>query len=217
MDLFTAELQAVETELAPPPSYPVEFLDDGTPYNPETGEVYETSKPGIQARVVWPTISTREEADEALEKRAKIEADMAALVARRKALCANIDAQLKALTERLNWWDVRYWSGVVAIARTLLKGKSKTAVLDFGKVSFKVGKPSSTIIDMDQAIKFVEDWQPDLVKVTKSVTLTVVNAALAKAREACGLEEFDRLPFVVTSDPGETVTIKTGIGKDVDE
>jgi len=155
-------------------------------------------------------VTDRESAEWALELRSKVEGDHAAITARQRAVNEQFESQKAAVTRRLAWWDWRFRAPLVAFAKTLLKGKSRTAVLDWGRVSFRTTPGSSTVIDDAAALAYVKLWSPASVKVVESVGVKAVLAAKAAAEAATGEPE-GVLPFLATSEPGENVEVSTGI------
>jgi hypothetical protein len=229
---------AVSTAETIPLIYPMVQVDDeGALFNPSTGELYDLDPEGrifleghgwtavadIRPDSADPEqagdpitpfiIEDRGSAEWALGRRAEIEAEAVALQARRDAFLKGIDAQLSALRRKLSWWDFRYESGVIGFARTMLKGKSRTAQLDNGKVSFRTVPGSPQIVDDDAAIEWMKRWAPEKVKVKVWVNATDV----VSVRKAADLEfENDRptvLPFLVISEARESVRITTGVEK----
>jgi len=155
-------------------------------------------------------VTDRESAEWALELRSKVEGDHAAIVARQRAVNEQFEAQKAAVVRRLSWWDCRFRAALIAFVKTLLKGKSKTAVLDWGRVSFRSTPGSSVVIDDAAALAYVKLWSPASVKVVESVGVKAVLAAKAAAEAATGEPE-GVLPFMATSAAGENVEVSTGI------
>lgn len=177
---------------------------DGWEYDVETGEVLGRADVADAFAIDSP-----ERADWALELRSKIEGDLAGVNARLKAVTAQLQALRRQHERRLAWWDWRFSQGLVAFARSVLAGRSRTVRFGWGSVSFRQTKGHSEIIDMAAAVEFVRAWWPETVRRVETVGVNTVLALAEKVRESTGEDE--RLPFLVTSGPGENVTIITGV------
>jgi len=194
--MSTAELETLPAETA---------IDaEGWIYRVDTGEIV-----GHSGASELFDVQDHESADWVLELRSQLEGEITGLAARKRALVAQLDAQINAATRRLAWWDWRFSPSLIAFARSQLKGKSKTVQFNWGKVAFRSTPGSTQIIDDAAALAFVETWAPDQVKVVKSVGIKAVQAAQEIATQATG--ETDTPEFIVCSPPGENVTISTGI------
>lgn len=190
-----------------------EIDTDGFEYDVETGEVlgHVDTDPAFR-------IESREHAEWALGRKADIESRLLAIRARKTALLANLVAQEKGQERRLAWWDFRFRSDLVALARQSLGGKKKSVQFDHGAVSFRSSSGTNEIIDMGAAVRFVEDFAPDEVK--KTVTATTVLKA-AKAQRESYEDESHKVAvdiclrtFLVSSGPKENVTVSTGVASD---
>lgn len=199
--------------------FPLEWMEDGTPFNPETGEIYD---PTDQAVIDYTLahndadtikafrVDSVESAEWALQKRGDVEAEIVALEAQREAITRNINNLINQRRRRLAWWDWRFLDDLVTFARSQLK-KTKTAQFVHGKVSFRSSKGSRAILFDDQALAFVRRWAPDKIKVVESVNLTAIDAAIKAANEATESTDYDAPPFVASTGPKETVTVETGL------
>lgn len=185
------------------PPRQVETTADGWQYDLETGEILGR----IEGDAHW-NIDSAEAVDRALGLLAATEAEIVAIDARLKAITCNLRALRAEKERRLNWWDWRFHSQVVAFARSSLTGKSKTARFAHGTVSFRATKGTTTVIDDAAALEFVDTWSPESVTVKRYVSLAAVRAAIEAARSTIGDEP---LPFLVVGEPGENVSIKTGV------
>jgi hypothetical protein len=155
------------------------------------------------------TIDSDLAAEWALELRSKIEGDIAAVEARIRALTAQLDAIRATHVRRLGWWDWRFHSQLVAYARSKL-GTARTWRCAWGKVAFRRLPPASEIVDMPAAVAWCEAWMPDLVhRPAPRVTVSAAVAAVEAAALATGDRE--RPSFLVSSLPGESVTVSTGV------
>lgn len=180
--------------------------EDGYVYDINTGEVlghYEVEE-RFEVRDV-------DAANWVLEQRSQIEGRLAGLVARKQAVLEQLNALIGVERRKLSWWEMRFGPSLTAFARQVLgDGKSRTWRCVWGSVAFRKTKGTTSIIDNEQALGFVELWAPQLVKIVRSVNVTAVKGALDVARAQCPDDEIDT-PFVVTSGETESVTISTGI------
>ena len=209
------------TDVPTPEADPrVGFLEDGTPYDTHTGEILAPDSPllaGIEIEADKP-VDEREAVEQLLERRGYLTSKVEALKARKAILVANMDAQIADVNRRLRWWEIRFSGPVVAFARKMLTGRSRTAQFDQGSVSFRKTSGTTAILQMDAAVEFVRRYRPDLVRVEVSVNVTAIKEAVKTAREQA-LEmgdspedtdkAFDRLPFIAKSGEGESITINT--------
>lgn len=178
---------------------------DGWEYDVETGEVLGLAEP----RPAF-TVDSIEAADWVLERRSEIDAAIAAVDLRIKALTANLQSQRASLLRRLSYLDFRFSPSLTAFARKELEGrKERTLQLTYGKVAFRKTPGSTVIIDMPAAVRFVREWNPNAVKVVETVALKSVLDANDSAYEATG--DYQDTPFMLRSTPGETVSIETGV------
>lgn len=197
--------------------HPVQIDEDGCAFNPETGEFYDPEFPGLaDFLATLPKqrfeVVDRDTAETALAWRAELEAEIGKLQRKRDAHAANLNFQIGRFMSRIRWWEVQHWSGVVKVARQSLSGRSKTAAFDHAKVSFRNSAGSTEIIDKAAAVDFVLAWlgEDGIKRAEPTTTIANVKLAIKAAAEATG-ESYDRLPFLVSSGPKETVDIKTGI------
>ena len=177
---------------------------DGFTYDIETGEVL-----GCEGVADAWRCESSEDADLALEIRSKIEGDLAGVSARLKAVTEQLHALRRQHERRLAWWEWRFGSALIAFARTQLHGRARTVRFGWGSVSFRRTAGSRQIVDMAGAVEWVRLYRPDLVQVTERVNLSAIDEAQQAATEVTGEDE--RLPFLVVGEPGETITISTGV------
>jgi phage host-nuclease inhibitor protein Gam len=198
---------------------------DGALYDEITGDVFgidlenviapDGSIVGVAAEVLaqfkldQADIVDRENAERALEIRGQIESRINGHVARLKAITANIEAQIRNERSKISWWNWIYEAKLIGYARRCLKGKTKTAQFDYGKVSFRDVPASTQIIDMAAAVDWALKWEPEAVKVKQWTGIRAVLAA--KDRVETEIGEPMILPFIVTGERRESVTIKTGV------
>lgn len=204
---MTAPAIADGVSVAPEPQSRRTARDrDGYLYDVETGEVLGHSEVAEAFH-----IETAEQVDWALERRARIEAELLAVRARKRALLENLAAIERDAERRLAWWEFRFRPEVVAFARSAIEGtRSRTARFAYGSVAFRTSPGTRQILDMGAAVAFVEKYAPGLVKVARTVNLKAVDEAAGSYREATE-EEPELGPFLATSGPREGVTIETGI------
>ena len=184
----------------------IAFEEDGTAYDPDTGEVIAPDDPRVLATLdARPpfTIETRDEAELALQRRLRIEGAIAALEMERRTLVANIEKEINLHRRRLAWWESRCRAALVEFARSML-GKGRTAQFHHGRVAFRTAKGKSHIVDMEAAVTFVRDWAPSEIK--EEVGFKAIEKAIKVAEEASG-DEYGPLPFLVTGGSHESVTI----------
>lgn len=224
MDLFTpAALEDdagrihVEAEDDAPAERRVATTPDGWLYDERTGEVLgladdvddEGRSLGLRGVDGRFEVDSEEAANWTLMVRTQIESDLLALEARRKAVNAQIDALIAERRRRLSWWEYRFQPSLVEFARTLLKGKGRTAQFIWGKVAFRKTKGSTAILDPDTALEYVETFAPSLVSRKAWVTVAAINQAALIAEDATG--EPQVLSFVARSGESESVTVSTGL------
>lgn len=177
----------------------------GFVYLVETGEVVGH----VDAHELF-RVSSREDAEWALELRCRIEAEILAVDARREALLRNLDAQRRAAVRRLSWWEWRFGPDLIGWAKRQLEGgRGRTLTLAWGRVRGRQTPGAHAVLDDREALAFVRAWRPDLVVVRESVGVRAVLAARREAEAAAG-EAVD-LPWLVASPPGESWAVETGI------
>lgn len=189
--------------------------EDGCAFDGQTGELLSPDAVLALAGEMPPeaaiafAVVDRDSAEWALARRAEIEGRLLALEARKKALVANFDRQIRAAERRLAWWDFRFFADVVGVARSLLKGRSKTAAFDHGKVSFRACPARYEINDDAAALEWARVYAPRAIKVKEWVTAKDVVAARAELEAEAG----ERVPlaFLVEHEARESLTIKTGV------
>ena len=214
-------------EIIYPVEQPVElpalaWLDDGTPWNPNTGEVYtqaDLDALGVQApKLALPCVDDRDSLNWALDRRQAIEASRDAIKRRKLIVIQNMDKQIRDKDSHLSWWSRNFSAQVYAFARTLLTGKKKSVTVDFGTVAFRETKGTNKIKDMDAAVAWMRVHRPDLIKVTESVTVTDVLAVKTKLLDGMSNATASEVRrrriarFMESTGPGENKSIDTGFG-----
>lgn len=202
MNSEPVSLDTIPDPLAVRPTY---VDGDGYVVDAETGEVL--GRADVAAKF---EVRTREDADWTLRLRSEIEGDIAGIDARLRAMTEHLLAQRAAQVRRLSWWEWRFRPSLVEFARSCLKGKSRTAQFDWGRVSFRATKGTRQIVDMQAAVEYVQAFAPEKVKVVRTVNLEAVDAARREAERAAGEPEVG-LAFLAEGGPGESVTVSTGV------
>lgn len=178
---------------------------DGVTYDMETGEVVEEKEPFIP--------DTQDKVEWLLERMQKMDADLAALAARRTAVLENIESMRKEVSNRRAGLEYAYRPALEKFARAALEsagGKSKTWKCPFAKISFRATKGTNKIVDMEAAVAWATAHNAqEIVKVVSSVNVTDLITYL----DGCPDKEREegRAILLESSPPGESVTIKTGV------
>jgi len=193
---------------------------DGWLYDVKTGEVLglaeavddEGARLGMRGLAARFEIDSEDAANWSLMIRTEVESNLLALQARRDAVNKHIDALIAEQRRRLSWWEFRFQPSLIAFARTLLKGKSRTVQLTWGKVAFRRTKGSTAILDPATALEYVETFAPSLVSRKAWVTVGAIAEAARIAEEATGEpQEASLSSFVARSGETESVTVSTGL------
>ncbi len=188
---------------------------DGYVVDVATGEVLGIAgavdhfQPGTQA-YQW-RIDSEDTAEWVLERRSKLEADIAGLEAREAAIVGNIRAQIAEKRRRLAYLDFRFRPSLIEWARNRLAGgKKKTLQLTHGRIAFRMGRESHRIIDMEAAVQWAKDWDAiSAIKVVESIGVRDVQNIREMIVESMGVAE--PTPWMVTEPAEESVRIETGI------
>jgi hypothetical protein len=182
---------------------------DGFLYDELTGEVVGHVETTTRAR-----IDSEPDVDLALDFLARLEANLVAIKARRKALLENLTRLEKSAEARLRWWDFSFRSDILAFARRALgQGKAKTYRSAFGSVAFRATLGTHEILDDTLALGFVERWAPAQVKVVRSANITAVKQAIEAYRDQ-NEEDPSTAMWLRSTGPGEKATISTGLAGD---
>jgi phage host-nuclease inhibitor protein Gam len=157
------------------------------------------------------SVNSDEAAEAVLAAHMRAEGIIVGLTAELAALTVNVETRINAQRRRIAYLDWRFRADLINHARGRLVGKARTATYTHGRVAFRTSPPSTTIIDMAAAVAFVETFgQPDQVERPEPrVSLKAVKLAMPEAQRQTG--EDDRPAFLATSEPEETITIKTGV------
>ena len=201
------------------PPFSVEWTEIGVPYNPDTGEIVskeELEKWGIEVPNLPFSIHDDDSAEWALEKLAKYDAAHAALEARLDALSRNLKSMMADIDARRAWWRTRfapqlesYAAAKISDAKAAGLKPTKTVKFAWGRVSFRSTKGTNTITKerMADAVAWMEEVDPDKVKVEKKVNVTDVLATL----KAEGVKI--KPPWIESTGPRENCEINTGVEK----
>jgi hypothetical protein len=191
---------------------------DGFIYRIDNGEIIgrngDDEKPISE---VW-SVDSDEAAEWVLEQRAMIESRILAINARKRSMIENLDALANKEMRRLSWLEWRFAPSLIAYARKKLHGKERTAIFQAGRVSFRKTGGNNEIIDMKAAVEWMKVRCPEKVKITESVKVSDVlwtKKALYESEEE--YRKSYPLPFLISSEPSENVTISTGIEIDREE
>lgn len=158
---------------------------DGYLIDDETGEVVGHADSPEAFRV-----TDLASAEWVLEKMQTTDADIAALESRKRAIVANIDAQVKAHQSRRQWLDARFLNDLRQFAAVALSGvKAKTVVTPFGKMSFRKVASRVVVTDTDAALAWAEREMPGAVKVSKSILVSAIPRGMDLPAFAFGLTE----------------------------
>jgi hypothetical protein len=189
------------------------YDSDGCVYDPETGELYDPADIPDEVRHAYRPIEiiNRDQAEDALQYRARIESGIVALQLRLQSVTEGIGAQITQERRRLAYWDFKHESGLIGFARRMLRGKEKTARFDNGKVAFRATPAHSEVIDNEAGVAWMRKWNPAKVKVQHREWVTATDVKEVRKMVEAETEAPVYLPFLVTGEPGESITIDTGI------
>jgi phage host-nuclease inhibitor protein Gam len=183
---------------------------DGFIYDTDTGEVVGHDQvPGPDQP--WE-VNSIASADWVLELRSEIEGEIAGIQAQLEAVTKMLQARKSAAMRKLSWWEFRFAPSLIAFAKSCLTGKSRTAQFSWGRVSFRKTGGNNEIIDMKAAVEWMRNWNPGYIKSKEWVNvsdLLETKKVVDSWDEEEGMSE--SLPFLVSSEPSENVTISTGI------
>lgn len=164
----------------------------------ETGEVL-----GVVGAEERFTPDTLDKAEWVLEKMQKADAEKTALLLRRDAITANIDAEIRKMQNKRDYLDARFGPDLSEFAkRSLEGGKSKTLTTPYGKMSFRLVPSRLSVIDEQKALEWADAHCPQAVKITKKL----LPSALDGEKVAAELPAL----FEMT-EPRESFKIDTGI------
>lgn len=190
---------------------------DGYLIDSRTGEVLEyVGRPEFH-------VTDDGSAEWVLERRGEIEADLAAILARREAILANLDRLEREQAARLKAWDWRFAGELEQFARGRLEGgRKRTWQCPFGSVAIRKTPARWTWADAPDAKERAVDWadrhHPQLVveTVERKVPLDRLKDAAVLHCSQVGGEIVDYTEvarFLSYVPESEKVTINTGVGK----
>ncbi len=137
-----------------------------------------------------------------LERISEAQGDRTALTARKAAIIANLDRQIKAAESREAFMIQRFGPDLEAYAKAETEGKKQRYTdTAFGRLRFTKSPGSIRIDDPQKALVFCSLLFPDAVKTTQSVLVSAL-----KGQEA----ELPADAFTVTP-PRDTFKIETGV------
>lgn len=190
--------------------------EDGTFVNNQTGEVLSPEQAaaletdGDKATTLY-RIESRDDAEQALEKRSILEAELLAIEARKKAAIANFDTQITQLKNRIQSWEWHYKNPLIDYARDQRRGKLKSVTFDNGTVAWRDSAQSIEIIDDAAAAAWVALYAPERVDVKRSVKLKELKTTLEEAEA-----DPNTLKFLKVIAACEKTEIKTNVKKEKD-
>lgn len=209
------------------PFIKVGYLDDGTPFNEDTGEILDLASPDVlmavqnqpaaaEVRQRWE-VTDDEGAEWCLKRLGDLEATVVKIKAQREAIMRNFDKLLAEADRRIKWWHYRFAGSLVEFAKATL-GKTKTRRWAHGSVSFRESKGRREILSMEAAQEFVERWKPELIRRTVlPVRLSDIDAAIQAATEATEDPAYLRPAFLLIEGQKTNTTIKTGIANSLED
>lgn len=146
----------------------IAFLDDGTPYYVDDGEVLtidDAFRAGAQyLPPVQQPITSEDEAEDLLARRADLEAQVRAERAKFEAIEKRHERRLLNLERRIDWWERNHLPALGHFARRNFKGKSRTLTLLNGRVSIRATPGRYRIVDPTAALEYVREHAPHLVR-----------------------------------------------------
>lgn len=218
MEDATATAMATAPPTSGPPEGPARATarsEDGYVYDVETGEVLDWEPAESPAGEPF-AVRDASGADWVLELIGRAEAQVLAVEAEERSILANLGRRKGwhlAVIRFLRW---RFGRQLEDQARRDLEAagnRRKTMVYPHGEVTFRRTAGSVAITDPGAATRFALEWKPEAVKY--SVGATGLKEAIEAYRAANG-EEPEVEGFCLIKGPAESVTIKTGIGKESD-
>lgn len=218
MQLMTPDT-APSTDLAT--TLKIAYLEDGTPYEVETGEILDPQNPDVQLamdanpppQAIADRFEVQDEdgAEWVLERLSEIDATLAALEARKAAVVRQMEAIIKEARRRRDWWHVRFAGSLIDFARSTL-GKTQTRRFTHGTISFRKAKGRREILLPDEAAAFVERWRPSLIRrAVLPVRLSDIDAAIETAVLETEDEGYRRPAFLLIEGEKTNTKIDTGI------
>ncbi len=137
-----------------------------------------------------------------LERISEAQGDKTALTARKAALAANLDRQIKAAEQKEAFLMQRFGPDLEAYAKAETEGKKQRYTdTAFGRLRFMKSPGSIRIDDPQKALVFCALLFPDAVKTTQSVLVSAL-----KGQEA----DLPADAFTITP-PRDTFKIETGV------
>ncbi len=189
----------------PPAERQTAVDDDGWIYDLQTGEVVGRTDADEAFQV-----NNDDTANWVLRLKSEIEGQIVGLDARIEALLGELKALRAEQVRRLGFIQYRYEPSLIVFARSRLKGKERTARFTWGHVSFRVTPATSELLDEDAAVAWMKLWKPEKIRVWESVTKSDVLRVRDELAREFG-EEPEHLSWLKFNDPGENVTVSTGM------
>lgn len=136
-----------------------------------------------------------------LDKMQSAEALIVADEMKLRAISDNIQRRIRDQRARLEWLQRRFGADLEQLARRELDGaKTRTLILDHGKLSFRRSAGSIKVADPGQALEWARVHAPEAIKVAESVLVTPLK----------GRADLPAGVFEVTG-PEDRFTVETGI------
>ena len=160
----------------------LERSKDGYWVDSDTGEVLgheelvtaEEVIAALAGNTVNPSFEVTDEAsaDWVLGKISEADGNIAGLKARKAAIIANFDTQIKEQERRKSWLLVRFMADLERFAKSALENaKSRTLTLAYGKLSFRKMPGRIEARDEAQAIEWARVHAPLAVKTVESLLM----------------------------------------------
>lgn len=154
--------------------------ENGWMINEETGEI--VACPGspdpsemVESDVLGRYVLTDAAAERIMESRHAVEADMAALVARRRAINANLDAMERRLCQRLGWIDSQHGAQLEDWVRDHIAGRRERSVrTPYGVAGLRKTAARVIVEDEAEALDWADRNAPEAVRVTRRLLVSAL-------------------------------------------
>lgn len=152
---------------------------------------------------------TRDKVDWVLAQILDRETDALSVLTKLETITRNLQRVRSKLLGDADWLRTRYHVDIERVARDELaksKKPGKTLVLTHGTISFRNSSGTNAVKDMDSALEWMEQYAPDLIKVTRSVTATNARTAIDNAKREGKIAVDPR--WIDSTGPRESMTIE---------
>lgn len=167
-----------------------------------TGEVLHVDRPGFHVDSV-PALEWL------MERLSEQDAQIAALNARKAAVCENLDIQIKQIENKRKGLLYKYENELVEVARQNLPEGKRTFICPFGQVKFTKVAARLKVADPEKALHLAKTlgWE-NAIKRTEEFQISKLDAEQKQFAEANieGMEGFEMTPAT------ESFKVETGIG-----